>query len=951
MKKTKTKCYLYTRVSTSMQVDGYSLDAQRDKLRKYAEYEDMVVAGEYSDEGFSGKNIQGRHEFQRMLQDIQDCKDGVEYVLVFKLSRFGRNAADVLNSLQLMQDFGVNLICVEDGIDSSKDSGKLMISVLSAVAEIERENIRTQTMAGREQKAREGKWNGGFAPYGYRLEKGELLIAEDEVDVIRTIFDRYIHTNDGVSGVAKYLNRQGFVKKLRQNGTIPGFSASFVKSIIDNPVYMGKIAYGRRRTEKKIGTRNEMHVVEQSEFPVYEGKHEAIISEEDWNLAQEKRKINAYRREKVNDPTHAHILSGILKCPCCGKSLYGNIAKAHSKDKKTRYYYYCKNTVTPTGHECTFRLNIEQMEMNRMVASIISAMVSDPRFADAIKAKIGSAVDTNDLEKQLEALQAQLRQTLGTKARLERQMDGLDVNDPYYDRKISDLQRRYDEQYGAIDEIEVQIDDVQSQIRSIRQEKISGDNIYRLLLAFDQVYEAASEVERKEFMRAFIERIELFPEKQPDGNWIRKIIFNFPVPVNGTEVKELPLENETIVEAVVLLQNGVSGTAAVPSGASTGQFEALELRDADPARFGGKGVLRAVKNINTEICAALTGMDASHTGAIDTAMLRLDGTPDKSRLGANAILAVSLASARAAANALGLPLYRFLGGVSADVLPVPMMNILNGGAHAANNIDVQEFMIMPVGAPSFHEGLRWCTEVFHKLAAILKAEGHSTAVGDEGGYAPNLESDEEAIQYLLRAIEAAGYRPGEDFVLAMDAASSEWKDENGYFLPKKKTHFTTDELIEHWKALCEKYPIRSIEDALDEEDWDGWKKLTEVLGSQVQLVGDDFFVTNTQRLQKGIDRKCGNSILIKLNQIGTLTETMEAVKLAKRAGYTAIVSHRSGETEDTTIADLSVALNAGQIKTGAPSRTERVAKYNQLLRIEEELGSGARYLGRGCFAK
>lgn len=326
-----------------------------------------------------------------------------------------------------------------------------------------------------------------------------------------------------------------------------------MKSIIDNPVYMGKIAYGRRRTEKKIGTRNEMHVVEQSEFPVYEGKHEAIISEEDWNLAQEKRKVNAYRREKVNDPSHAHILSGILKCPCCGKSLYGNIAKAHSKDKKTRYYYYCKNTVTPTGHECTFRLNIEQTEMNRMVASIISAMVSDPRFADAIKAKIGSAVDTNDLEKQLEALQAQLRQTLGTKARLERQMDGLDVNDPYYDRKISDLQRRYDEQYGRIDEIEVQIDDVQSQIRSIRQEKISGDNIYRLLLAFDQVYEAASEVERKEFMRAFIERIELFPEKQPDGNWIRKIIFNFPVPVNGTEVTELPLENETTVETVCLL--------------------------------------------------------------------------------------------------------------------------------------------------------------------------------------------------------------------------------------------------------------------------------------------------------------------------------------------------------------------------------------------------------------
>ena len=552
-KKAKTKCYIYTRVSTSMQVDGYSLDAQRDKLRKYAEYEDMEIAGEYSDEGFSGKNIQGRHEFQRMLQDIQDCKDGVEYVLVFKLSRFGRNAADVLNSLQLMQDFGVNLICVEDGIDSSKDSGKLMISVLSAVAEIERENIRTQTMAGREQKAREGKWNGGFAPYGYRLENGELLIAEDEAEVIRVIFDRYIHSNDGVNGVAKYLNQHGYTKKLRQNGTLPGFSASFVKSIIDNPIYMGKIAYGRRRTEKKIGARNEMHVVAQSEFPVYEGQHNAIVSEEDWNLAHEKRKVNAYRREKVNDPEHAHILSGILKCPCCGKSLYGNVSKAHSKDKKTRYYYYCKNTVTSTGHQCTFRQNIEQTEMNRMVSSIVSAMVKDPRFAEAIKEKIGSAVDTGSLEKQLGALQSQLRQALGTKSRLEKQMDSLDINDQYYNRKISDLQRRYEDQYGRIDEIESQIDDVQNQIHIIRQEKISGDNIYRLLLAFDQVYDAATEVERKEFMRAFIERIELFPEKQPDGNWIRKIIFNFPVPVNGSEVKELPLENESMAETVMLL--------------------------------------------------------------------------------------------------------------------------------------------------------------------------------------------------------------------------------------------------------------------------------------------------------------------------------------------------------------------------------------------------------------
>lgn len=548
--KRRTKCYIYTRVSTAIQVDGYSLDAQKDKLRKYAEYEDMIVAAEYSDEGFSGKNIQGRLEFQRMLNDIQEGKDGVSYVLVFKLSRFGRNAADVLNSLQFMQDFGVNLICVEDGIDSSKDSGKLMISILSAVAEIERENIRTQTMAGREQKAREGKWNGGFAPYGYRLENGNLVIAEDEVEVIRIIYDRYIHTNEGLSAVANYLNNHGYTKKLRQNGTIPSFSSNFVKDVLDNPVYMGKIAYGRRRTEKKLGTRNEFHVVEKDEFPVYEGQHEAIISEEDWNLAQEKRKINAFKREKVHNPEHAHILSGILKCPCCGKSLYGNIAKAHSKDKKTRYYYYCKNTVGATGHKCTFRVNIEQQEMNRMVAAIISAMVNDSQFSKAIKEKIGTSVDTEDLEKQLAALQAQLRQTLGIKTRLERQMDTMDINDPHFDRKILDLQRRYDEQYGRIEEIEAQMDEVKSQIQSIRQKKISGDNIYQLLLMFDEVYGAATEFEQKEFMQAFIERIDLYPEKQEDGNWIRNIVFNFPVPVNGQEVKELPLETGTTLNSV-----------------------------------------------------------------------------------------------------------------------------------------------------------------------------------------------------------------------------------------------------------------------------------------------------------------------------------------------------------------------------------------------------------------
>ncbi|MDU7336601.1 MAG: phosphopyruvate hydratase [Clostridium sp.] len=418
--------------------------------------------------------------------------------------------------------------------------------------------------------------------------------------------------------------------------------------------------------------------------------------------------------------------------------------------------------------------------------------------------------------------------------------------------------------------------------------------------------------------------------------------------VKGREI--LDSRANPTVEAEILLENGVSARAAVPSGASTGQFEALELRDKDAARFGGKGVQKAVANINTIIRDRLIGMDVSDVAAIDAAMLELDGTKDKSNLGANAILAVSLAAAQTAAKAQGVPLYRFLGGAAADTLPVPMMNIVNGGAHAANNVDIQEFMIMPVGAPNFREGLRMCTEVFHSLAAILKKEGLSTAVGDEGGYAPNLKSDEEAVQYLLRAIEAAGYKPYDDFMLAIDAASSEWKSDKGtYLLPKSQKHYTTDELIAFWEDLVSKYPIRSIEDGLDEEDWDGWKKLTDRLGDKVQLVGDDLFVTNTERLQKGIELGCGNSILIKLNQIGSLTETLNAIKMAHSAGYTAVVSHRSGETEDTTIADLAVAMNAGQIKTGAPSRSERVAKYNQLLRIEEDLGKSSRYPGKACY--
>ncbi len=421
--------------------------------------------------------------------------------------------------------------------------------------------------------------------------------------------------------------------------------------------------------------------------------------------------------------------------------------------------------------------------------------------------------------------------------------------------------------------------------------------------------------------------------------------------VVGREI--LDSRGNPTVEAEVTLVDGTVGRGTAPSGASTGEFEALELRDGDMDRYLGKGVEKAVNNINTVINEVLTGLDASDIYAIDKAMIDADGTKDKSKLGANAILAVSIATARAASIALDIPLYRFLGGISGNRLPVPMMNILNGGAHADSAVDTQEFMIMPVGAPSFKEALRWCAEVFHKLKSLIKDMGDVTAVGDEGGFAPNkLTSDEEAIEKILEAVKAAGFEPGKDFMIAMDAASSEWKSEKGigyYKQPKSGKEFTSDELIAHWESLIDKYPIISIEDGLDEEDWEGWKKMTEKIGHKVQLVGDDLFVTNTERLSKGIKMGAGNSILIKLNQIGSVSETLEAIKMAHNAGYTAISSHRSGETADTTIADLAVALNTCQIKTGAPSRSERVAKYNQLLRIEEDLGASAVYPGMDAF--
>ena len=423
------------------------------------------------------------------------------------------------------------------------------------------------------------------------------------------------------------------------------------------------------------------------------------------------------------------------------------------------------------------------------------------------------------------------------------------------------------------------------------------------------------------------------------------------VNVYGREI--LDSRGNPTVEAEVTLADGTVGRGTAPSGASTGEFEALELRDGDKSRYLGKGVSKAVENINTVINDAVTGLDASDIYAVDKAMTDADGTKDKSNLGANAILAVSIATARAAANALDIPLYRFLGGVQGTKLPVPMMNILNGGAHADSAVDTQEFMIMPVGAPSFKEGLRWCAEVFHTLKKLIKDMGDVTAVGDEGGFAPNkLDSDEAAIEKILEAIQAAGYEPGKDFMIAMDAASSEWKSEKGkgfYHQPKSGKDFTSDELIAHWESLVDKYPIISIEDGLDEEDWEGWQRMTAKIGNKVQLVGDDLFVTNTERLAKGISLGAGNSILIKLNQIGSVSETLEAIKMAHKAGYTAISSHRSGETADTTIADLAVALNTCQIKTGAPSRSERVAKYNQLLRIEEELGDAADYPQMNAF--
>lgn len=556
----KKNCYIYTRVSTSMQVDGFSLDAQKEKLRRYAEFQEFTVTGEYSDEGKSGKNIEGRPEFQCMLNDISNGKDSVEYVLVFKLSRFERNAADVLSSLQLMQDYGVNLICVEDGIDSSKDSGKLMISVLSAVAEIERENILVQTMEGRKQKAREGKWNGGFAPYGYELIDGELKIAEDEAEIIRVIYDKFIHTTMGANAVARYLNRQGYVKKKRQNGTLDSFTAHFVKIVLDNPIYCGKIAFGRRKTEKIQGSRNQYHVVKQEEYPVYDGIHDAIISEENWQLAQEKRKKTGVKSEKIYSAEHQHLLSGILRCPECGAALYGSVNRKRKKDGsfyRDYWYYACKHRLEYDGHKCTYKKQIHQDKINDAVVEVIRHIVRNSKFDTAIKEKLENSVDLKTYETEETAVKAHIRQLIAAKDRLGKQIDRLDYSDKHYEEKYNDMQNRMDTLYDEIAEANDSLETVQKQIQGIREQQISQERVYEFLELFDIIYEDFSEVEKKEFFQSFIKSIEIYPEPLENGQILKSIQFRFPVYYQGNETDTFFPKSEKTVETVCLLSRAI----------------------------------------------------------------------------------------------------------------------------------------------------------------------------------------------------------------------------------------------------------------------------------------------------------------------------------------------------------------------------------------------------------
>ena len=555
MNKERIKVYTYKRVSTAMQIDGYSLDAQRSRMKAYADFNDYEIVGEYEDAGKSGKSIEGRMQFRQMMEDVKSGKDNISYVLVFKLSRFGRNAADVLSTLQVMQDFGVNLICVEDGIDSSKDAGKLMISVLSAVAEIERENIRVQTMEGRIQKAREGKWNGGFAPYGYQLVNGKLEINEEEAVAIRTIYDQYVNTDIGSNGISKYLENHGIRKIQRQNGKNPLFDAHLVRLILKNPVYCGKIAYGRRKTEKVHGTRNEYHLVEQENFLLVDGLHEAIIPEDVWNAAQAKLIAQAKKYEHVNKGKNerTHLLSGIVKCPICGAGMYGNKSIKYKKDGtkyKDFFYYGCKHRGMQRGHKCDYRKQIREELLDDAVAEVIVKLVSNPHFAAMMQEKINMKVDTTAIDQEITNYEKQLRQDYAIKSKLIEEIDNLNPDDRHYIRRKADLDDRLYRMYDKIEELESQLMDARAKKTSIEAEKITGDNIYKVLIYFDKLYFAMNDVERRQLIEALIAEIQIYEERKPNGQWLKSIRFKLPIIENDLSIG---LDNGEHVEVVCLL--------------------------------------------------------------------------------------------------------------------------------------------------------------------------------------------------------------------------------------------------------------------------------------------------------------------------------------------------------------------------------------------------------------
>ena len=542
-----------------MQIDGYSLEAQRTRMRAFAEFNEYEIAGEYEDAGKSGKSIEGRDEFNHMMEDIKTGKDDVSFVLVFKLSRFGRNAADVLSTLQTMQDFGVNLICVEDGIDSSKDAGKLMISVLSAVAEIERENIRVQTMEGRIQKARDGKWNGGFPPYGYSLKDGVLEINEEEALAIRTIFEQWVSTDIGANGLAKYLENHGIRKIPRHNGKNPLFDAALIRNIIKNPVYCGKIAYGRRKTEKVHGTRNEYKLVEQDDYLVVDGLHEGIVSEEMWNQAQVKMIAQAKKYEHVNKAkdTRTHLLSGLVKCPICGAGMYGNKSIKHRKDGtkyKDFFYYGCKHRTMTRGHKCDYKKQVNEDVLDAAVVEVITKLVANPRFASMMQEKINMKVDTTVIDQEITALEKQLKQSYAVKRKTLEEIEALDPDARHYKRLKTDLDDRLYRMYDKIDDQEQSLIEAKAKKQSIESEKVTGDNIYKILIYFDKFYSLMNEEEQRKLMESLIEEIQIYEERQPSGQWLKSISFRLPIIEKDMKISVGDgLDSEQYVETVVLM--------------------------------------------------------------------------------------------------------------------------------------------------------------------------------------------------------------------------------------------------------------------------------------------------------------------------------------------------------------------------------------------------------------